>query len=213
MKFFKALMIGVFVVGALGLLIPVSAQNSAFNLLLNDIAPSVGTGATGTGVQRVQLVSDQFPVVESAADGMANPDATKILSFLMCWTGTVWDRCRAAAEVSVKHYVSVGVTEDEFAVKVSAGTLMGMTVTNHNAAVHFLRCSNLTAANTTPGTSVVFWGGAIPGAAAGQSLNADFPLDGIAFSTALTCWIVTGEAETDVAEVAANDVQLNIYYR
>jgi hypothetical protein len=37
---------------------------------------------------------------------------------------------------------------------------------------------------------------------------APFPV-GKYFSNALTCWIVTGKADSDVAEVVANDVHLN----
>tara|TARA_Y100000310_G_scaffold322122_1_gene380736 strand:+ start:334 stop:582 length:249 start_codon:yes stop_codon:yes gene_type:complete len=76
-------------------------------------------------------------------------------------------------------------------------------------AAAFLRCSNLTAANTTPGTSAVIYGMIVPPTAGGF---VDTEIN-FAFDTALTCWIVLGEAESDVAEVAANDVGYNIRYR
>jgi len=115
---------------------------------------------------------------------------------------------------SNNHHVSVGVTEDETEIKASAGRLMAVQVSNSAATAAYLRCANLTAANTTPGTSTVFWGMAVPGNTAGAGLTAVIGgPSGLAFSTALTCWVVTGKAESDVAEVGANDVQWNIQYK
>lgn len=102
---------------------------------------------------------------------------------------------------------SVGTTEDEHEIKATAGTLYSITVTNTNAAARYLRCANLTAANTTPGTSTPILDLAIPGQAAGAGFTSTFPV-GFAFSTALTCWMVTGAADTDVAEVAANEIKV-----
>lgn len=114
---------------------------------------------------------------------------------------------------SNKHFVTAGLTEDETEVKATAGRLIAVQASNSAATVAYLRCANLTAANTTPGTSTVFWGMAIPGATTGAGVVANFGPMGIAFSTALTCWVVGGKAETDVAEVGANDVQVNIQYK
>lgn len=113
---------------------------------------------------------------------------------------------------SVKYITSAGSTEDETEIKATAGRLFSVTVTNTNAAVRYWRCANLTAANTTPGTSTVFIGGAIPGAATGAGFTTNFGPKGIAFSTALTCWFVTGAADSDVAEVAANEIKALFVY-
>jgi hypothetical protein len=102
---------------------------------------------------------------------------------------------------------SAGTTEDEHAVCTGPCTVYSITATNHNAAIAFLRCENDTAANTTPGSETVELDLAIPGSATGAGITFSFPV-GATFSTALTCWVVTGEADTDVAEVAANDVKL-----
>lgn len=104
-------------------------------------------------------------------------------------------------------YTSAGTTEDKHAVKATAGTLWSIMATNHAATVAFLRCENDTSANTTPGSETPEIDVAIPGSTTGAGFTAYFPR-GFAFSTALTCWIVTGEADTDVAEVGANDVKL-----
>ena len=109
-------------------------------------------------------------------------------------------------------YTSVGTTEDEHAVKATAGVLFSITATNTNADERYLRCANATAANTTPGTTTPIVDLAIPGNASGAGFTTSFPA-GFAFSTALTCWTVTGAADTDVAEVAANEIKLLYTYR
>jgi len=101
--------------------------------------------------------------------------------------------------------ISAGLTEDEHEVKATAGTLYSVTATNTNAAVRFLKCANNTAAGTTPGTTTPTLRLAIP--AAGAGFSATLPV-GYAFSTGLTCWIVTGAADADVAEVAANELMV-----
>lgn len=104
-------------------------------------------------------------------------------------------------------YTSAGSTEDEHAVKTSAGTLYSITATNTNAAARYLRCENDTAANTAPGSETPELDLAIPGQTGGAGFTTTFPL-GYSFSTALTCWLVTGAADTDVAEVAANEIKV-----
>ena len=112
------------------------------------------------------------------------------------------------------HYrTSTGATEDEHEVKATAGRLFSVAFTNTNAAVRYWRCSNLTAANTTPGTSTVLLGLAIPGSATGAGVVYDMGPNGVAFSTALTCWFVTGAADSDVAEVAANEIKAIYTYK
>jgi hypothetical protein len=114
---------------------------------------------------------------------------------------------------SVHYRTSAGSTEDEHEVKATAGRLFSITATNTNASARYLRCSNLTAANTTPGTSTVFLGVAIPGQTTGAGITFSFAgSKGVAFSTALTCWLVTGAADTDVAEVAANEIKVVYAY-
>lgn len=105
-------------------------------------------------------------------------------------------------------YTSVGTTEDEHAVKTTAGILWSITGTNTNAAARYLRCENDTAANTTPGSETPELDLALPG---GGGFAIALP-NGFIFATALTCWLVTGAADTDVAEVAANEIKLLYTY-
>ena len=116
------------------------------------------------------------------------------------------------AGASVHYRTSTGTTEDEHEIKATAGRLFSVTLTNTNAAARYIRCYNLTAANTTPGTSTVFLGFAIPGSTAGAGATTNFGPKGIAFSTALTCAFTTGAADTDVAEVAANEIKAVYVY-
>lgn len=120
----------------------------------------------------------------------------------------------AALAASTQSYrTSAGATEDEFQVKATAGVLTGGIVTNTAATVSYLKCSNLTAANTTPGSSTVFFAAAIPGATTGAGFSLPIPPGGLTFDTALTCYLVKGAADTDVAEVGANEIKANIFYR
>jgi len=97
--------------------------------------------------------------------------------------------------------------DDEHAVKATAGTLYSITATNTAATVAYLRCSNATAGNTTPGTTTGVIDLAIPGAATGAGLAVQFPV-GFAFSTALTCWISSDVAFSGITDVAANVVKI-----
>lgn len=156
---------------------------------INGVTPLMGAGGTGTGSQRTT----------EANDSQLSADLALVKSYLA---------------PSTQHYrTSAGSTEDEFEVKATAGVLTGGIVTNTAATVSYLKCSNLTAANTTPGTSTVFFGVAIPGQTIGAGFTLPIPPGGVTFSTALTCYIVKGAADTDVAEVGANEVKVNLFYR
>ncbi|MGH9257354.1 MAG: hypothetical protein ACRD3C_22570 [Vicinamibacterales bacterium] len=102
-------------------------------------------------------------------------------------------------------YISAGATEDEHAVCTAACTLYSITVTNANASPRYLKCENDTAAGTAPGTDTPEFRMLVPATGGGTIAYAV----GLHFSTALTCWLVTGQADSDVAEVAANELMVN----
>lgn len=116
-------------------------------------------------------------------------------------------QARSLGGASTYRHISVGTTEDEHTICTAACSLYTITATNVNAAVRYLKCFNNVLASTTPGTSVPNIDLAIPGATTGGGINISFPV-GAAFSTGLTCWLVTGAAESDVAEVAANELKV-----
>lgn len=117
-----------------------------------------------------------------------------------------------ANAATVHSKISVGTTEDETQIKATAGAVYAITATNTNAAARYLKCYDLTAANAAPGTSTPWLRLAIPPAATSGALAVTFPV-GAAFSTALTCALVTGSADSDVAEVAAGEIMWFITYK
>jgi hypothetical protein len=114
---------------------------------------------------------------------------------------------KALNGATTKRYISVGVTEDKHQICSAPCTLYSVTSTNTNAAARYLKCENDVTANTAPGTDVPELDLAIPGATTGAGITFQFPV-GAAFSVGLTCWLVTGTAEADVAEVAANEIKI-----
>lgn len=134
-----------------------------------------------------------------------------LLTPVWAYAGTA--RLTALIGVSTLSYISAGATEDEHAVCAGPCTLYWIAATNTNAAVRYLKCENDTTSGTAPGTDTPELRFAIPGAATGAGNN---PLNlsvGLNFSTALTCWLVTGAADSDVAEVAANELMVNYGFK
>lgn len=124
----------------------------------------------------------------------------------------VQPRAGTVGGASYSSRISAGSTEDEHAVCTAACTLYSISATNVNAAVRYLKCFDNVAASTTPGTSTPILRMAIPGAATGGGFSITYPV-GVSFTTGLTCWIVTGAADSDVAEVAANELMINYSYK
>jgi hypothetical protein len=140
--------------------------------------------------------------------GGDNTTANNFLSSIN--TAVVALQADVATWNSLKRYISVGTTEDESQVKATAGTILSISARiSHATADAFLKCTNLTAASTTPGTSAIFYEMLIPAGPSGMvdgNINATF-------DTALTCYIVLSKADTAVDEVGAGDVSYNLRYR
>jgi hypothetical protein len=176
-----------------------AGTNLNTSALLTTSAHDAAFGTAGSAdaqVRTVQGVASMTPLqVQSNTANLATETTV----------GTVaTNTTRATTTLS---YISAGATEDEHAVKATAGRLHSILATNTAAAVAFLKCENDTAANTAPGTDTPEFRLAIPGATTGAGFiaaNVDWP-----FATAWTCWIVTGAADSDVAEVGANAVMVN----
>lgn len=155
-------------------------------------------GSTGSVTAKLRLMTSQLDTISTAIAAIQT--ATQLI-----------DDDQTGA--SVHYRTSAGSTEDEHEVKGSAGRLFSITATNTNAAARYLRCANQVIGSTTPGTTTVFLGLAIPGATTGAGFTTNFGPTGIAFSTGLTCWLVTGAADSDVAEVAANEIKVIYTYK
>lgn len=195
----------------------------AVQLTLSGVLASAGAGNTGTGVLRVIEATDSqlSAGVGATGDAAATAGSTGSINAKLRLMSSQLDAIQTAVQLidddqtgaSMYHRISVGTTEDEHEIKGSAGRLFSINVTNTNAAARYLRCANQVAASTTPGTTTVWYGMAIPAATTGAGYTANFGPSGVAFSTGLTCWLVTGAAETDVAEVAANEINVNYTYK
>lgn len=104
-------------------------------------------------------------------------------------------------------YISTGSTEDEHQIKATSGVLRGMNARNtHASTAAFIRCTNATAAGTTPGSTTIIYELMVP---AGPGATNDRNVN-LAFASALTCYIVTGEAANNTDEVASGDVAYSI---
>lgn len=197
---------------------------------INGVTPLMGAGNTGTGSHRVTEATDSqlSAGVGATGDSAATAGSTGSITAKLRLMTTQLDTISTAVAslltssqlvdddqtgASVHYRTSAGSTEDEHEVKGSAGRLFSITATNTNAAARYLRCSNQVIGSTTPGTTTVFLGLAIPGATTGAGFTTNFGPMGIAFSTGLTCWLVTGAADTDVAEVAANEIKVIYSYK
>jgi len=170
--------------------------------VLDDIADGIAVTGTVTVTGDVDVASSALPTGASTSANQSTiiGHVDGIEALLTTISGLM-------TGASGLKYTSAGATEDEHAVKATAGTLYSITITNTNAAARYIRCENDTAANTAPGSETPELDLAIPGATTGAGFTTSFP-QGFAFSTALTCWLVTGAADTDVAEVAANEIKV-----
>jgi hypothetical protein len=188
--------------------------------LLTTIDADTGNIATSTSSTATNT-SNTASGVGATGDAAATAGSTGSLSAKLRLMTSQLDSIKTAVELidnnetgaSVHYRTSAGSTEDEHEVKGSAGRLFSITATNTNAAARYLRCANQVIGSTTPGTTTVFLGLAIPGATAGAGFTTNFGPAGIAFSTGLTCWLVTGAADSDVAEVAANEIKVIYTYK
>lgn len=152
------------------------------------------TATDGTAATLISLTKQLSAYLKLMTDGTA--------------TSSFTDTCQGLT-MSSKYYISVGSAEDESQVKATSGTLCTVRARNAHASTNaFLKCTNLTAANTTPGSSAVFFEMMIPAASGYVDGKIDAP-----FSVALTCYIVTGKAANDATEVGADDVSYFLTYQ
>jgi hypothetical protein len=183
---------------------------------VNGVAPLMGNGASGTGAMRVTIANDSTGILASIGSitgAITLPTGASTSANQTTGNGHLATLAGAVGASANRYYTSAGTTEDEFEVKSSAGVLTGGIVTNTAATVSYLRCAAQVIGSTTPGTTAVAFGVAIPGATTGAGFSLPIPDGGISFATGITCWLVKGAADTDVAEVGANEIKVNLFYR
>jgi hypothetical protein len=108
---------------------------------------------------------------------------------------------------------SIDLDESEEDVKTSAGQVYSMWVSNMATSTRFVKFYNLTAANTTVGSSTPVITIAIPGNASDDVTGLFGSGYGIAFDTAISVAATTGIADADTGAPAANDVAINVFYK
>lgn len=115
--------------------------------------------------------------------------------------------------ISVVRFVS-GASTNLTAVKASAGTLYGFSISNVKSSAVFVRFYNIASGSVTVGTSTTFAGPFIgPGATTGAAHTFTFP-QGIPFSNAgWSVSITAGSlADNDTTATAASDCAITIFY-
>lgn len=117
------------------------------------------------------------------------------------------------SSTAITRFVSAATTNLN-AVKASAGTLYGFSISNVKSSAVFVRFYNIASGSVTVGTSTVFAGPFIgPGATTGAGHTFSFPL-GIPFSNAgWSVSITAGSlADNDTTATAASDCAITIMY-
>jgi hypothetical protein len=108
---------------------------------------------------------------------------------------------------------SLDLDESEEDIKTSAGCVYGVWVTNLATSTRFVKFYNLTAANTTVGSSTPVITIAIPGNASDDVTGLFASTHGIMFDTAICAAATTGIADNDTGAPGANEVLINVFYK
>jgi hypothetical protein len=108
---------------------------------------------------------------------------------------------------------SIDLDESEEEVKATAGQVYSMWVSNMATSTRFVKFYNLTAANTTVGSSTPVITIAIPGNASDDVTGFFGGQYGIAFDTAISVAATTGIADADTGAPGANEVAINVFYK
>lgn len=187
----------------------------------------VWVGPVGAAMQRAQGVIVSGVVGDSQIGAALNVDSNGNLGV----AGTILDTIVTALDsiltvleeirdntdpvpvydyqTALERYISVGTLDDENEITGTAATLVALEARNASTNYQaYLKCTNATAANTTPGSTAVAYEVIVPGGG-----GIVVPYINTIFSTAITCYIVTGKADTDATDVVANDVSYNLRYR
>jgi hypothetical protein len=108
---------------------------------------------------------------------------------------------------------SIDLDETEEEIKATAGQIYGMWVTNTHTSTLWLKFYNLTAPNTTVGTSTPVITLGIPGNSSDDVTGLFSSTMGITFDTAICAAVTTGVADNDTGAPAANSIIINVFYK
>lgn len=159
--------------------------NSAVNCAqVSGTAIDVNSGNKSAGTQRVVLATDQ-PALTNPLKTTQTPATTGGL-----------------ATFHLESAASTNATN----IKASAGQVFGWYIYNSNAAARKVAFHN--ASGTPTAGASIFFTVVIP---AGGAANVEFT-NGIAFSTGIAITTVTGLADSNSSAVAADDLNINVFY-
>ena len=210
--------------------------NSAVNVAqINGVAPTMGNGASGTGVQRVTIANDSTGQValaagsntigaltanqsvnlnqvagSSIATGNGAASGSVRVTVANDSTGQIGLVPLTAGGLSISRTISAAST-NATSVKGSAGQVYAIHVINTNAAVRYLKIYNK-ASSPTVGTDTPVLTFPIPASATGAGFVLSTEM-GIAFGTGIAFAVTTGVADSDTGAVGANEIVINLLYK
>ncbi len=166
------------------------------------VAGSASLPAGTNNIGDVDVLS--LPALPAGTNNIGDVDVLSIAA----GTNTIGDvgiKPRTSGGLTTYHLIS-GASTNAVSVKASAGQLFGWYIYNSNAAARKVAFHN-TAGTPTAGASVFFSIMVPPLSGANV-----FSETGIAFSTGIGITTTTGVADSDSASVAANDLNINLFY-
>lgn len=176
------------------------ATNQSVNVAqVNGTTTLTGTGAQGTGAQRVTVATDSATVAGSAT--------------LPAGTNTIGGTTPVSATTGGLTMSSTLIASGTNAtnVKASAGQIYHLTVTNNSTAIGYLKLYN-SASAPTAGSGTPVWRVMIPGNTNGAGVVTDVAL-GLTFSSGIGFTFTGGIADADTTSVAASQFIVNIGYK
>jgi hypothetical protein len=199
---------------------------------VNAVTVLTGTGAVGTGAQRIAVGTDTATIAGSAP-GTAGSASSNVIS-----VQGIASMTPLATNVAQVLGSAISITNPEFVrnvatatggtstagaivpnnttavvVKSGAGTLYGLQLYGINAAPLYVKFYNATSATCGSGTPVKRM--LIPAAstaANGAGSNVDFGPAGVNFSTGITYCATTGITDADTTAPTANNFLINVDY-
>lgn len=165
--------------------------------VLEDTAHVAGEAIMQNGVRRI----DTAATSAGTSGDWATMDASA--------EGALWSTLTPTTTSGCTIFRSIDLDESEEEIKATAGNVYGYYFYNAAASIRYLKFYNLTAANTTVGTSTPVLTIPVPATTAG---HVTFPY-AVGFSTAISAAVTTGLADNDTGAPGANDFIINVYYK
>jgi hypothetical protein len=192
--------------------IPVTNTVAVSNAGLTELASAIDTevqcdivGALPAGANAIGKLAANSGVDIGDVDVLSIAAGTNTI-------GNVVPVPATSGGLTIFRHLDLDETDRE--VKPTAGQIYGWTITNFATTTRYIKFVNLTAANTTVGSSAVAMTIPVPGNATDDTtLVQNFGGQGIAFDTAITVYAVTGLADNDTGAPGASDVAVTIFYK